>query len=169
MKNVLSTTLPLIIEMLLDLVGLNCIHAHSMLLISLPNNRLVQATVVVMIVMSSMYALIGGSRIPEAKRSPPTTHFDALIITSIAMVKASGEMMHPAIIPVYRHCHVVVNSEVEKQNCKSPKYAFTKFIIVLSTLKKSNAAQRSSCGIEPYALTKSRNVTWSSFLSFLAV
>jgi len=30
-----------------------------------------------MIVKSSMYALIGGGRIPEAKRSPPTTNLDA--------------------------------------------------------------------------------------------
>jgi len=45
-----------------------------------------------------MYALIGGSRIPKAKRSPPTTHH-ALMILSIAIVKASGEMVHPAIIP----------------------------------------------------------------------
>jgi len=41
-----------------------------------------------MVAMSSMYAWIGGSHIPEAKRSPPTTHLDALMITSIAMVKA---------------------------------------------------------------------------------
>jgi len=27
-----------------------------------------------------MYALIGGSLIPEAKRSPSTTHLDALMI-----------------------------------------------------------------------------------------
>jgi len=27
-----------------------------------------------------MHALIGGSHIPEAKRSPPTTHLDALMI-----------------------------------------------------------------------------------------
>jgi len=51
-----------------------------------------------MVVMSSMYDRIGGSRIPEAKSSPPTTHLDALMITSIAIVKASGEMVHPAII-----------------------------------------------------------------------
>jgi len=47
--------------------------------------------------MSFMYALIGGSRIPEAKRFPPTTHLNALMIASIAIVKASGEMVHPAI------------------------------------------------------------------------
>jgi len=98
MKNVLSTTFPLTIEMLLDLEGLNCICAHSILSVNFPNNRLVQATLVVMVVMSSMYVLIGGSRIPEAKCSLPTTHFDALMITSIAMVKASGEMVHPVII-----------------------------------------------------------------------
>jgi len=71
--------------------------------------------------MSSMYALIDNSRILEAKRSPPTTHLDVLMITSIAMVKASGEMLHPAIIPTSKHCHVVLNFGVEKLNCKSPK------------------------------------------------
>jgi len=121
MKNVLSTTFPLTIKMLLDLEGLNCIHAHSILSVNFPNNRLVQATVVVMVVMSSMYALTGGSRIPEAKRSPPTTHLDALMITYIAMIKASGEKVHPAIIPTSKHCHVVLNFGVEKLNCKSSK------------------------------------------------
>jgi len=72
-----------------------------------------------MVVMSSMYALIGG----QAKRSPPT-HLDALMNTSIAMVKANGEMVHPAIIPTSKHCHAVLNFEVEKLNCKSPKIGF---------------------------------------------
>jgi len=66
------------IEILLDLEGLNCIRAHSILSVNFLNDRLVQATVVVMFVMSSMYALIGGSRIPEAKHSSPTTHLYAL-------------------------------------------------------------------------------------------
>jgi len=60
MKTFLSTTFPLTIKMLLDLEG---IRAHSILSVNLPNNRLVQATVVVIVVMPSMYALIGGSRI----------------------------------------------------------------------------------------------------------
>jgi len=96
MKSVLSTTFPLTFEMLLDLEGLNWICTHSILsvIINIPNNRLVQATVIRL--SSHPYALIGGSRIPEAKRSPPT--IDALMITSIAMVKASGEMVHPAIV-----------------------------------------------------------------------
>jgi len=114
-------TFPLTIEMLLDLEGLNCVCAHSILSVNFPNNRLVQAIVVVMFVMSSMYALIDGSRIPEAKRSPPTIHLDALMITPIDMVKASGEMVHPAIIPTSKHCHAVLNFGVEKLNCKSPK------------------------------------------------
>jgi len=71
--------------------------------------------------MSSMYALIGGSHIPEAKHSPPTTHLDALMIISIAMVKASEEMVHPAIIPTSKHCHAVLDVGFEKLNCKSPK------------------------------------------------
>jgi len=94
MKNVLSTTFCLTIEMLLDLEGLNCIHAHSILSVILPNNRLVQATVVVMVVMLSMYALIGASRIPEAKRSPLTTHLDALMILNFngKSQRRNGEM-----------------------------------------------------------------------------
>jgi len=60
-----------------------------------------------------MHALVGGSCIPEAKRSPPTIQIDALMITSIAMVKASGEMVHPAIIPTSKHYHIVLNSGVE--------------------------------------------------------
>jgi len=86
MNNVLYLT----IKMLIDLEGLNCIRAHSILLVNLPNNRLVQAAVVVMVVMSC--------RIPEDKRSPPTTNLDVLMNISIVMVKASGEMVHPAII-----------------------------------------------------------------------
>jgi len=65
-----------------------------------------------------MYALIGGSCIPEAKRSPATTNLGAQMITSI---EASGEMVHPAIIPTSKNCHVVLISGVEKLNCKSPK------------------------------------------------
>jgi len=38
MKNVLSTTFPLTIEMLLDLEGFNCIRGHSVLSVNLPNN-----------------------------------------------------------------------------------------------------------------------------------
>jgi len=36
------------------------------------------------------------------------------MITSIAMVKASGEMVHPAIIPTSKHYHAVLNSGVKK-------------------------------------------------------
>ncbi|TWW78135.1 Cadherin-23 Otocadherin [Takifugu flavidus] len=42
--------------------------------------------------MSSMYALIGGRRSPFFNRSPPTTQRDARMMSSIAMVNASGEM-----------------------------------------------------------------------------
>jgi len=43
------------------------------------------------------------------------------MITSIAMVKVSGEMLYPAIISTSKHRHIVLNSGVEKLNCKSPK------------------------------------------------
>jgi len=87
-----------------------------------------------------------------AQKSSTLLLLDALMITTIAMVKANGEMMHPAIIPTSKHCHAVLNSGVEKLNCKSPKKAFINSVIDIGTLKKSNAAQRSSCGTEPYTV-----------------
>jgi len=65
-----------------------------------------------------------GSVVQETQTVTPTTHLDALMITSIAMVKYSGEMVHPAIIPTSKHCHAVLNFGVEKLNCKSPKIGF---------------------------------------------
>ena len=59
---------------------------------------------------------MGGSRVPVVSRSPPTTHLEALMMTSIAMVKANGEMVHPAIMPISMRCHVVVKSGVVKQS-----------------------------------------------------
>ncbi|XP_078254550.1 PKHD1 like 1, tandem duplicate 1 [Rhinoraja longicauda] len=43
--------------------------------------------------MSSMYALIGGRRSQLFKRSPPTTHRDARMMSSIATVKTREEMV----------------------------------------------------------------------------
>ena len=63
------------------------------------SSRLVQGMVEVRVVISSMYALMGGSRRPGVSCSPPTTHRDARMITSMAMVKANGEMVHPAMMP----------------------------------------------------------------------
>ena len=54
-------------------------------------NLLVHGAVNVMVVMSSMKALIGGRHGPPCNLSPPTTHFEALIMTSIATVKVSGD------------------------------------------------------------------------------
>eukprot|EP00064_Thunnus_orientalis_P008536 superscaffoldBa00001022_g8559 len=42
------------------------------------------------VIMSSMYALIGGRRSPFFKHSPLTTHHDARMMTSIAMINARG-------------------------------------------------------------------------------
>ncbi|KAL7827967.1 hypothetical protein AOLI_G00311190 [Acnodon oligacanthus] len=64
------------------------IRAHLMFSCSFPSSRLVQAAVVVRVVMSSMYARIGGSWIPFLVRSPPTTHLDALMMNSKAIMKA---------------------------------------------------------------------------------
>lgn len=61
---------------------------------------------VVIVVMSSMYALIGGSRSPLCSRSPPTNHREAQIIISIAIINASGDMAQPAIMPISRCCRL---------------------------------------------------------------
>lgn len=74
-------------------------------------------------VMSSMQVRMGGSQCPDCRHSPPMTHLEARMITSIAMVKAWGEMVHPAIIPTSNDCHDVVYSVVveDVQNCRSWK------------------------------------------------
>uniref|UniRef100_UPI003AAC2FBD heat shock factor protein 2 n=1 Tax=Centroberyx gerrardi TaxID=166262 RepID=UPI003AAC2FBD len=80
------------------------------------SSRMVHALVVVSVVISSMYALMGGSRRPGFSCSPPTTHRDAQMMTSMAMVKASGEMVHPAMMPTSRRCHAVVYSVLSSVN-----------------------------------------------------
>jgi len=80
--------------------------------------------------MSSMYAQIGGSRIPEAKRSPPMTRLDALI-------GSWCPTNHSAIIAM--QCWILeLKTKLQISNM-----AFTKFVIDIGSLKKSNAAQRS--------------------------
>jgi len=75
----------------LDLEGLNCIRAHSILSVNFPNNWLVQA---IDVVMAYMYALISGSRIPEAKRSPPNTHLDLMITYIAYLLTYNGASCH---------------------------------------------------------------------------
>lgn len=60
----------------------------------------------VIVVMSSMYALIRGSRSPLCSRSPPTNHGEAQIMSSIAIINASGDMAQPAIMPISRCCRL---------------------------------------------------------------
>ena len=72
--------------MLLDFDGLILILAHVVLSSSFPSNRLVHGAVMVRVVMSAMLALIGVNRTLDFCRSPPATHFEALIITSIAIM-----------------------------------------------------------------------------------
>lgn len=83
---------------------------------SFESRRLVHAAVVVSVVMSSMYARIGGSRSPFFVRSPPITHLEGLIMTSMAIVKARGEIVQPDIMPTSRRCHMLVKSGVVKHN-----------------------------------------------------
>ena len=66
-------------------------------------SRLVQALVVVSVVKSSIYALIGGSQRPSLSCST-TTHSETQMMTSMAMVMPKGEIVHPAMIPVVLWC-----------------------------------------------------------------
>lgn len=56
-----------------------------------------------------MKALIGVNRIPDN-----TTHFKV----DIAMMKANGNIVQPATIPIQRFCHMAVKSGLMKQNCR---------------------------------------------------
>ena len=55
-------------------------------------SHLVHGMIVVSVVMSSMYALMGERRRPALSCWPLATHLEARIMTSIAMVKARREM-----------------------------------------------------------------------------
>ena len=121
MKNLQSESTPLTMEMLRDFDGFIFMRAQLMFSSSFPSSFLVHGAVVVRVVMSSIKALRGGRRVPKLSRCPPTTHFDARMITSIAIVKARGEMVHPAMMPTSKDCQDVVKSAVVKQNCRSWK------------------------------------------------
>lgn len=115
MQNLVSLSTPLTMEMLRDLLGLIFIRDHLMFSCSFPSSYLVDAAVVVSVVMLSMYALIGGRRSPALVRSPPTTHFEALMMTSMAIVKAKGETVQPAMMPTSKCCHAVPLVHGKKQ------------------------------------------------------
>lgn len=83
----------------------------------------VHALVADMVVMSSMYALIGGRRRLVFISRPPTTHLDALMMSSFDIVKARGEMVQPATMPIVSCCQAVVFPCVVTQNWRSWKQA----------------------------------------------
>lgn len=41
---------------------------------------------------------------------PSTNHTDGPLITSIVSVNATAETVHPAMIPISRHCHALVST-----------------------------------------------------------
>lgn len=100
MMNLLLERWLLIMEIFRDLLGLIFMPVQLILLWSFSNNHLVHGFVVFMVVMWSIYALIGSKGRPCSNLSPPTTHADARMITSIAIVNAKAEVVQPAIIPI---------------------------------------------------------------------
>lgn len=130
-----------------------------MFLWSLSRRRLVHGFVAVIVIMLFIYALIGG----RSKRCHPTTHLDAWLIISIAMVNARGEIVQPTIIPISRCCQAVV-----LQNWRFLKYVSTSFVMPSGTWKKLNAIQSIMCGTDPETLAGSRKTKCRPFLSFKA-
>jgi hypothetical protein len=100
--------------------------------------------------MSSIYAWIGGRRIPFLAHSAPT-HLEALMMTSLAIVKAMGEIVQPAVMPTFRRFHEVVKSAVMKHSCRSLKQAFTRLVMDDGTWKMLKDSQRRLWGTDPKA------------------
>jgi len=119
MKNLRSLSTTFTTEILRDLDGLIFMRAQLMFSSSFLSSLLVHRTVVVSVVISSMYALRGGNHSEEPTRCLLTTHFEARTMTSIVIMNTRGEMVHPTIMPTSKHCQEGVSSGVEKQNCKS--------------------------------------------------
>lgn len=133
--NLSLTSWPLTMEMLRDFSGLISIHTHLMLPWSLPSRHLVHALVDIIVVMSSIKRPDRGKHSLLFRCTPPATHHETRIISSIAMVKASGEMVQPAIMPIPRHCQTVVLSWSVTQNWRSWQLAFTSLVMVSGTWK----------------------------------
>lgn len=77
MKNLWSDSVPLMMEMLLDLNGLIFILANEMFSQSFSGGRLAHGTVVVRVVMSSITALVGVRVTPDFNGFQPNTHLEA--------------------------------------------------------------------------------------------
>ena len=68
-----------------------------------------------------MHALTGGSLRPGLMRYLSTSHLDALMITSMAMVKASGVLEQLTMILISKCCHAMEYFAVDKHSCISHK------------------------------------------------
>ena len=133
--NLCGVNFCLIMDILLDLLTLNSIPAHVKFECSLFSSLLAHLMVGV---ISSIEPRRGGRRCPVLNCSPPITYLDACIITSIAIMKANGDIVHPTIIPTSNNCWSIVYSGVVRQNCRSMKKFCTHFVIFIGTQKKLN-------------------------------
>lgn len=82
--------------------------------------------------LSCKYPLIGGRQILPHSISPPPTHFNVLMIPSVAIVNANKEIMFPATMAISRGFPAAVNSTVEK--------LLTRCSMILGTVRKESAA-----------------------------
>ena len=98
----------------------------------------------------------------SAQPFPTQDHCEALIMTSIAIVKANGVIAHPSIKPISSCCHIFMYSAVVKQSLILVNYALIKYLMLPGMLKTPPIKDYNvSCGTEPKALatyTKTRSL-----------
>lgn len=81
------------------------------------------------------YPLMGGRQILPRSISLPPTHFNVLMIPSVAIVNANKKIMFPATMAISRGFPAAVNSTVEK--------LLTRCSMILGTLRENSAAHTS--------------------------
>lgn len=96
----------------------------------------------------------------------PTSHFDGLMITSI-VTENTTEIVHPAMIPIVRHCHALVSTNpilwsILKFAHFVLKMGFNMILVAFSTQKKKKSTRRGLYGAEPNASSRSitLHVSW---------
>ncbi len=112
---------------------------------------------------------MGGRRSPDLSFCPPTTHREARMMTSIAIVNARGEMVHPAIIPISTRCHAVVQSPItlDFHPCCSASTASSVYLRLLRSNASSTAASQGTVSSMMYTVWSEEDQSTRSGLRFV--
>ena len=86
------------------------------------------------------------------------------IIISITNTKSSGEIIHPnaILMSIFNFCHLVEYLLLENLTYVHLKYADKRFLMSSGIKNDSIAFSSIWCLTEPYAFSKSNQMTWSS-------